>query len=81
MNNELESIISKNLKSKQTLDLAISYADAVQCLSSEDRKMAIYSLLDNQGLSHLVDSLINVSQSINDIDGELSDMIEGTSHE
>jgi len=81
MNEQLESIIDRNYMSKQSIDLAMNYIDVVQSLSKDDRETAIISLFNQNGLSNLYEVLSKVSQSINDIDGELSDMIEGASHE
>lgn len=81
MNKQLESIISRSYMNKQSIKLAMNYIDVVQSLSADDREMAVISLFNQDGLSNLYEVLSKTSQSINDINGELSDMLEGADND
>lgn len=81
MNNELESIIDDNLKNKQALDLAVDYLDTASFLASSDRDKAVYVLFSHDGLADVVDNLMNLSNSINEVDARLSDLMEETDND
>ena len=81
MNEQIQSILSDNLKNKQLIDLIINMVDTTQCLSSESKIMAIFTLLDRGGLNSIQDNLMNVSLSINDVNAKLSDLLEDIKHD
>lgn len=81
MNEQIQSILSDNLKNKQLIDLIINMVDTTQCLSSESKVTAIFTLLDQDGLNSIQDNLMNVSLSINDVNAKLSDLLEDIKHD
>lgn len=81
MNEQIQSILSDNLKNKQLIDLIIHTVNTTQCLSSKSKIMAIFTLLDQGGLNSIQDNLMNVSLSINDVNAKLSDLLEDIKHD
>jgi len=73
---EIQVILDDNLKNKQLLDLVIHSLDTTECLKSENKLMAIFQLLDSGGLDIAIDNLMNVSNSVNDVNARLSDLLE-----
>jgi len=55
--------------------------EQIQCLSSESKVTAIFTLLDQGGLNSIQDNLMNVSLSINDVNAKLSDLLEDIKHD
>lgn len=76
MNEKLQSILSDKLESKKQLDLVIHTINTTECLSSENKFKAIFTLLDSGGLDIILENLMNVSNSINDVNARLSDLLE-----
>ncbi|WP_125763575.1 hypothetical protein [Companilactobacillus hulinensis] len=81
MNEQIQEILNSNLKNKQLIDLIINMVDTTQCLSSESKVTAIFTLLDQGGLNSIQDNLMNVSLSINDVNAKLSDLLEDIKHD
>ena len=55
--------------------------EQIQCLSSESKVKAIFTLLDQGGLNSIQDNLMNVLLSINDVNAKLSDLLEDIKHD
>ena len=81
MNEQIQEILNSNLKNKQLIDLIIHMVDTTQCLSSESKVTAIFTLLDQGGLNSIQDNLMNVLLSINDVNAKLSDLLEDIKHD
>lgn len=74
---EVQVILDDSLKNKQLLDLIVKVINTTECLKSENKSIAVFQLLDNGGLDSILDNLMNVSNSINDVNTRLSDLLEG----
>lgn len=78
---QMQEIINDNLKNKQLVDLLASSVNAEVYIALNDKSMASYGLFNLGGLSAISDNLSNLSESLNDVDGRLSDLMEGVSND
>ena len=77
MENNIQEIIDSNLQSKQVVDLDINMLSTTSVLCIKDSSYAIYGLVQDGGLSTLIDNLRNVSNYMNEVDAELVDLQGG----
>ena len=81
MNEQIKNILDENLKNKEILDLIITTVDTSQCLASESKDIAMFTLIEQGRLSSILENLVSVSKSINNVDSKLSDLLEDAKNE